>query len=117
MNMDNITQLIGYLGQNPTSKLTKNDKSYVEFSLATHDRYKNAQGKQATKTQWHTIQAYGILAKRVKAFAEKGDQVGLTGKLTYKADKATIVASEVLFLKKSAGITKISKKEEIKEAV
>lgn len=117
MKMENHTQLIGYLGQDPISKLTKNEKEYVEFSLATHDRYKNAQEQQATKTQWHTIQAYGVLAKRVKAFAEKGDQVGLTGKLTYKDNKASIVASEVLFLKKSAAVAKVSKQEELEEAV
>ena len=102
MNMENSTQLIGYIGNPPTSKLTKNEKSYVEFSLATNEHYKNSSGEKATRTQWHTIEVYGNLAKRVKAFANKGDQVGLNGKLTYRQNKTIIVAAEVLFLKRGS---------------
>ena len=117
MNMKNTTQLIGYLGADPIVRETKTEKIYVSFPLSTHEHYKNAKGEKVTKTLWHSIEAYGELAKRVKTFANKGDQVGLSGKLTYKKEKATIVAAEVLFLKKGDCIEKAEKEKGIKEAV
>lgn len=117
MNMENTTQLIGYLGADPMERTTRNEKEYVSFSLATHEHYRNAKGEKVTKTLWHSIEAYGTLGKRVKTFANKGDQVGVAGKLTYKKEKATIVAAEVLFLKKGEQTVRVEKEEEIKEAV
>lgn len=117
MNMENTNQLIGYLGADPLVETTRNGKEYASFSLATHDHYRNAKGEKVTKTLWHSIEAYGTLGKRVKTFANKGDQVGVRGKLTYKKEKAIIVVAEVLFLKKGEHDVRMEKEEVIKEAV
>ena len=52
------------------------------FSLATSDRYKNANGEKVEDTQWHNVVAWGKAAKIAEDYLEKGAEVCISGKLT-----------------------------------
>ncbi len=105
--MKNSIQLLGHLGQDPTARQFDSGRQLTTFSLATSERYRNAQGETVTDTQWHTVVAWGKLAQIASEHLQKGHQVLVRGKLQYRAfedrqgqkqQRAEIVADELLLL-------------------
>lgn len=78
--MINKITLIGNAGKDAVLKSTGADQ-YALFTLATNDRYQDAQGVWQTNTEWHTVKIWGrtadIAAKRIK----KGVLLYIEGKL------------------------------------
>jgi len=106
-NLSNKVQLIGNLGQDPEIINLKDGKQLAKFSLATQDRYKNAQGEQVTDTQWHRVVAFNGTASIIAQYVKKGNKIGVEGKLVTRAwdDKdgnkrytTEVVCNEVLML-------------------
>ena len=82
----NKVQLVGNLGKDPEVKEFDNGKTFARLCLATKDIYKNNQGERITETQWHNnIVAYGILAENIRKLLKKGNEVGISGKLTHRS--------------------------------
>tara|TARA_R110002167_G_scaffold163242_21_gene360033 strand:+ start:3540 stop:3872 length:333 start_codon:yes stop_codon:yes gene_type:complete len=81
----NKVQLIGNLGQDPEIVNLENGSKLAKFSIATSERYKNAQGEQVEDTQWHNIVAWGKTAEIVENFLAKGKQVAVEGKLIHRS--------------------------------
>lgn len=52
-------QIIGTIGKDAEQKTTKNGKSYILFSVAVNDNFKNAYGEWENRTQWVNCQLYG----------------------------------------------------------
>ncbi len=107
--LKNRVQLIGHLGKDPQVRQLEQDKKVAQFSLATSESYKNAQGEQVTDTQWHQVVCWGRLAELAEQYLQKGKQIALEGKLSYRSyeDKqgvkrfvTEVVASELLMLGK-----------------
>ncbi len=73
--------LVGNLGKDPELLKTLSGTSLCKFSVATTERYKNRQGEQQTKTEWHNIIAWGRLAETCGEWLYKGKQVYIEGKL------------------------------------
>lgn len=103
----NKVQLIGNLGANPEIKTLDSGSKLAKFSIATTERYKNKQGEQVSDTQWHNIIAWGKTADLVEQYVQKGNQVGIEGKLTSRSydDKdgvkryvTEVVCSELLLM-------------------
>ncbi|NCN41280.1 single-stranded DNA-binding protein [bacterium] len=63
MSTFNKVLLMGFLGNDPELKTTKNGKSFCRISLATHDRQRTADGEQEEKTIWHSIHVFGRQAE------------------------------------------------------
>lgn len=82
--MKNQVQLIGNLGIDPEITNFENGKKRVRFTLATNEKYIDANGEQKTKTFWHSIYAWGPTASYVAKAAKKGTQLALTGRLVTK---------------------------------
>ena len=80
----NQVQLIGHLGKNPELKTFDNDRKMVRFSLATNEVYKDQKGEKQQITQWHNIIAWGKLAENINTMAQKGTEMAIQGKLTYR---------------------------------
>ncbi len=106
--LKNRVQLIGHLGKDPEVRHL-GDKTVAQFSLATSERYKNAQGEKVTDTQWHQVVCWSKLAQIAEEYLQKGQQVAVEGKLTYRTyeDKqgvkryvTEVVASDILMLDK-----------------
>lgn len=105
--MLNKVELIGNLGNNPETKNGKNDTTFVTFSVATSETFKNKAGEKESKTEWHNVVANGKLAELVSKYLTKGKKVYVEGKLTHseyedkdkiKRYSTNIQASNILFL-------------------
>lgn len=57
----------------------------ARFSIATNERYRNAQGERITETQWHNLIVWGKLAEIAERFLEKGKEVAVEGKLVNRS--------------------------------
>ena len=80
-NLRNSVRLIGNLGANPEIKELNSGKKLAKASLATSDKYKDADGNQVTQTQWHNLIAWGKTADFFEKFLEKGIEVAIEGKI------------------------------------
>jgi single-strand DNA-binding protein len=81
--MNNEVKLTGNLGKDPEIKQFENYK-LATFSLATTERYKTKAGEDSSKTEWHTICAWGKLADRIESEFKKGNFVSITGSIRYR---------------------------------
>ncbi len=77
----NRVMLIGNLGRDPEVKTLPNGTSVARFSLATSESWKNKEGKQEERTEWHKIVAFGKLADICKEYLKMGKQVFVEGRI------------------------------------
>ncbi|MCP3683606.1 MAG: single-stranded DNA-binding protein [bacterium] len=104
----NKVMLIGNLGKDPEIRKTSSDRDVVNFSICTTERYKDKDGKQQERSEWHNIVAWGPLAVTCDKYLSKGKPVYIEGRITQSTwnDKETdekryrtdIVANNVQFL-------------------
>ncbi|TGN29789.1 single-stranded DNA-binding protein [Empedobacter tilapiae] len=80
----NKVQLIGNAGSSPEVKTLENEKKFAKFSLATNESYTNSKGEKVQQTTWHNLIAYGPIVKVIEKHVEKGKQLAIEGKLTYR---------------------------------
>jgi single-strand DNA-binding protein len=99
--------IMGSLGNDPDVRYMTNGNAACNFSVATNEVWKDKQGEQQEKTEWHRIVAFGKLAEIIGEYLKKGSGVYLEGKIQTRkwTDKngkdnytTEIVASEVQFL-------------------
>ena len=102
--------LVGNLGKDPEIKQTGTGKAMATFTLATSDRFKDKQGVQQERTEWHNIVAWGPLAEICGKYLHKGKQVYIEGKIqnrSYDGNDGNkryvseVVANEMQMLGKS----------------
>ncbi len=77
----NRVMLIGRLGADPQLKYTSSGRANVNFNLATNASWKDSDGNQQEKTDWHRIVAWGKLAEIIGEFLKKGSNVYIEGRL------------------------------------
>lgn len=73
--------LVGNLGKDPELRYTPSGTAVATFSLATSERYKDREGQQQEKTEWHNIVAWRNLAEICGKYLHKGKQVYIEGKI------------------------------------
>ena len=73
--------LVGNLGKDPELRHIGSGMAVCTFSLATTDRFKNKQGEQQDKTEWHNIVAWAGLAEICGKYLTKGKQVYIEGRI------------------------------------
>lgn len=105
----NKVQLIGHVGQEPEIKIIEGGKKLAKLTLATNEVYYNENKEKVTDTQWHNITAWGKTAEIIESFVNKGKEIMVEGKLTYRnwedknGDKrfaTEIIVNELLLLSK-----------------
>ncbi|MBB6142975.1 single-strand DNA-binding protein [Silvibacterium bohemicum] len=74
---ENEQKLKGFVGKDAESFATKNQTTFVVFSLATKSGYKKGD-QWVNKTEWHRIVAFGKPAEDAKPL-KKGDYVEVVG--------------------------------------
>jgi len=79
--MANEVTLVGNVGQDPEIRKTTSGDNIANISLATSERWKNKQGEQQEKTEWHKVVVFGKLADVVQKYVNKGDKLYFRGKL------------------------------------
>ena len=78
--IQNTVNLIGRTGVAPVIRTFENGVKLAKFPLATNETIREAEGK-TTKTQWHSIVAWGRLAEICGEYLKKGAQSYFEGSL------------------------------------
>jgi single-strand DNA-binding protein len=73
--------LVGNLGADPESRFTPTNAQVVNFSIATSESWKDSNGEQQEKTEWHRIVMWRALAETAAKYLKKGSKVYIEGKL------------------------------------
>jgi single-strand DNA-binding protein len=74
--------LVGNLGSDPESRAMNNGGEVVNFNVATSERWKDKDGNQQEKTEWHRVVIFNEnLGKVAKQYLRKGSSVYLEGQL------------------------------------
>ncbi|MGB3467844.1 MAG: single-stranded DNA-binding protein [Cyclobacteriaceae bacterium] len=97
-SLKNNVQLIGRLGNNPEIINFDSGKRKATFSLATNDRYKDAEGNSVEETHWHNIVAWGKKVDVIEQYLSKGSEVAVSGKLinrNYEVDGQKRYVTEI----------------------
>lgn len=107
MNVRNHIHLTGNLGAAPKTVTLKSGVVATEFSLATNDYYRDAEGNRQTRTEWHKVKAYGKMAELFTQYLHRGSQISIIGSMRYRkwTDQfeqnriaAEVIAEEFTFL-------------------
>ena len=81
MSSLNKVMLIGRLGQDPEVRYTQSNTAVATLSLATSERYKDGNGEQQERTEWHRVVAWGRLAEICQQYLSKGSLIFVEGPL------------------------------------
>lgn len=73
--------LIGHLGADPQLKYTPSGRAFVNISIATNRVWKDQEGNQQERTEWHRVVAWGKLAEIIGEYLKKGGSVYIEGRL------------------------------------
>ena len=78
----NKVLLIGRLGQDPEMRTTQNGQSVASFSIATNESWRNKEGEQQERTDWHNCVAFGSTAEKyIGPYVKKGTLDSIEGTL------------------------------------
>ena len=103
----NRVQIIGRLGRDPDVRNTAGGSTVANFTIATSERFKDRDGNQQEKTEWHRVTCWGRLAELARDYLAKGREVYVEGSLETRewTDKdgnnrttTEIKAREIVFL-------------------
>src|SRR4051812_15717279 len=99
--------LIGNLGADPEVRFTQGGQAVANFRIATTDSWKDKNGQQQERTEWHRIVVWGKLAELCGEYLKKGRQCYVEGRLQtrewtnkdgQKQWTTEVVAQQVTFL-------------------
>lgn len=102
----NQVTLVGRLGADPDMKTVNGQTPLCMFSVATTSEFKDRNGGEQQKTEWHRVTVWGAQARPCAQYLHKGDRVCVLGALRYgeyeqngvKMKSVEIVARDVVFL-------------------
>jgi len=83
--------LLGNVGKDPEIRSTGGGTMVANFTLATSDRFQDAQGSWQDRTEWHNLVAFKRLAEIVRDYVKKGSKLYIEGKIQTRSwdDKET----------------------------
>ena len=83
--------LVGNLGRDPEMRYLGSGSPVTNFSMATSEKWKDAEGNSQEKTEWHNIVAWRNLAEICGQYLKKGSKAYIEGKLQTRSwdDKNT----------------------------
>ncbi len=79
--------LVGNLGNDPEVKYTQGGMAVTKVSIATSSNWKDRDGNQQERTEWHRVTFFGKLGEIAGEYLRKGSQVYVEGSIRY--DKYT----------------------------
>jgi single-strand DNA-binding protein len=78
----NRVTLLGNLGRDPEVRMTKEGRKIANLSLATSERWTDAQGERQERTDWHRVVIFTEhLANLADQALKKGSRVYVEGQL------------------------------------
>jgi single-strand DNA-binding protein len=73
--------LVGNLGRDPEIRYMPNGDAVANVAIATSETWKDQQGNQQERTEWHNVVFYRKLAEIVGKYLAKGRSVYVEGSL------------------------------------
>jgi single-strand DNA-binding protein len=73
--------LLGNVGKDPEIRSTGGGTMVANFTLATSDRQKDAQGNWQDRTEWHNLVAFQRTAEIIRDYVKKGTKLYVEGKI------------------------------------
>lgn len=83
MSLRNKVTLIGRTGKD-VEIVDFGNGILAKVSLATSDHFTNGKGEKVEDTQWHNLVAFGKTAELMQKYVNKGDELAIEGKVTYR---------------------------------
>ncbi len=99
--------LIGNLGRDPELRFTRDGQGVANFTLATNERWRDKDGQNQERTEWHRIVVWGKTAENCAQYLQKGRSCYIEGRIQTrewedkegnKRQTTEIVAQNVTFL-------------------
>ena len=99
--------LVGNLGRDPELRYIQSGQPVANFTLATNDRWRDKEGNNQERTEWHRIVVWGKSAENCAQYLQKGRSVYVEGRLQTrewedkdgnKRQTTDVVAQAVQFL-------------------
>lgn len=104
--------LLGHLGRDPELRYTASGKAVATFTLATSFQWRDQDGNEQDKTEWHRIVAWGRLGEICGEYLSKGKQVFIEGRIQTrewedqdgnKRTSVEIIANDLIMLGGGSG--------------
>jgi single-strand DNA-binding protein len=73
--------IIGNLGADPEIRSFPSGGQVANLSVATNESWRDRQGEQKERTEWHRVVLNGRLAEIAQQYLKKGSQVYIEGRL------------------------------------
>lgn len=118
MNSTNKVVLMGHLGADPRCAATATGRKVANFSIATNEFIKTADGEKIKRTDWHKVVTWGKTAEACEKALKKGSLVLVEGKIRNimnddsKIPNYEIFATGVSFISSNHKRVSVSKDEE-----
>ena len=99
--------IVGNLGRDPELRYIQSGQAVANFSVATNEKWKDKDGNNQERTEWHRIVVWGKSAENCAQYLQKGRSVYIEGKLQTrewedkdgnKRSTTEVVAQAVQFL-------------------
>ncbi|GAB4481549.1 MAG: hypothetical protein Kow0088_23870 [Anaerolineales bacterium] len=109
----NRVQLIGRLGNNPSTRYTPGGKKVTSFALAVGQRWRDKNGETHETTDWFNIEVWGKLGEICEQYLSKGRLVYIEGKLrTHRSEQNGVTRYFTRVIAKQMQILDRKRKEE-----
>ncbi len=101
----NRVMLMGNLGNNPETHVTRGGQVVLSMRLATTDSYLDKEGVRRDRTDWHSVVMFGKRAEALARILHKGSQIFVEGSLRtssyegrdgVKRQKTEIIANDLV---------------------
>ena len=79
MSSLNKAMIIGRLGADPEVRYTQSNTAVANMSVATTERFKDRNGEQQERTEWHRVVAWSRTAEICQQYLKKGSLVYFEG--------------------------------------
>lgn len=73
--------IVGNLGRDPEIRYTPTGSAVANVSVATSDGWKDKDGNQQERTEWHRVVFFNRLAEIAGEYLKKGSKIYLEGRL------------------------------------
>jgi single-strand DNA-binding protein len=74
--------ILGRLGKDPEVRTFQNGGKVVSLRIATSERYKDREGQQQEKTEWHAVSIFNEkLGEIAEKYLKKGSEVYIEGQI------------------------------------
>ena len=77
--------LIGNLGADPELRYAPDGQAVASFRIATTERFKNKNGEQQERTDWHNVVCWRRTAEIANEYLKKGSPVYIEGRIQYRS--------------------------------